>query len=186
MVLFELRKKARCRNKTEAAFTLLELLVVCFLISIMLLVSVPALRDTFLTDPLKSTTRKIIGTVRSLRGEAIRSRQSFILSFDLDHKRIKYKKDIEQKINQQDLDEKKNPVETDTTVVDLPSSVQIMDVWTKSDGKQTQGTVDLWISPQGYMDMTVVHITDDNETLSIFFSPFLASIKVVGGYADLQ
>ena len=60
----------------EAAFTLVELLVVCLLISLTLAVSVPALRDTLLTDQLKATSRKIIGAIRERREEAVRDQQS--------------------------------------------------------------------------------------------------------------
>lgn len=172
------------RNK-EAGFTLIEILVVCFIISITLIVSIPALRDTLLTDPLKTTSRKIIGTVRSLREEAIREQQPYVLSFNLEEKRLGY-----QKANEQDRGREDTFVSQDyksrEKEIELPESVHIMDIWTKSDGKQSQGTIKLWISPQGYMDKTVIHITDDSDTISIFFSPFLGSIKVVDGYADLE
>lgn len=175
------REESRpCRLKEEAGFTLIEILVVCFIISITLIVSIPTLRDTLLSDPLKTTTRKIIGTVRSLREDAIREQQAYVLSFDLGNKRIRY-----QKGGGQDGDQKEAAVE-DKKGVELPSDVRIMDVWTKSNGKQSQGTITLWISPQGYMDETVLHVTDESNTISILFSPFLGSIKVVDGYADFE
>ena len=168
-----------CRRRNEDAFTLIELLVVCLLISIMLVVSVPSLRDALLTDELKTTTRKIIGTVQGLREEAVRGQQPYMLYFDMEKKCIWYEKDTE--IQQDGYEEKKTK-----TPIQVPSSVRTMDVWTKSDGKQSQGTAGLWISRQGYMDMTVIHLTDESNTMSIFFSPFLGSIKVVDGYADLE
>lgn len=175
---FRIRAYALRRHGNEAAFTLVELLVVCLLISIMLAVSVPVLRDTLLTDHLKATTRKIIGTIKALREEAVREQQSFSLYFDIEQKRIWYEKDGEK-----DQEEQKAAMERG---LHLPSSVRILDVWTKSDGRQSLGTATLWISRQGYMDMTVIHMTDDSDTISIVFSPFLGAIKVVDGYADLE
>jgi Tfp pilus assembly protein FimT len=179
-VIFEDRKENRShRPRKGAGFTLMEILVVCFIISLTLVVSIPALRDTLLTDPLKTTARKIIGTVRSLREDAIREQQAYVLTFDLAEKRIRYQKEGDQ-------NPEKAAGDDGNMGMELPSSVHIMDIWTKSDGKQNKGTITLWISPQGYMDKTVVHITDDSDTISILFSPFLGSIKVVDGYVDLE
>jgi type II secretory pathway pseudopilin PulG len=166
------------RHGSEAAFTLVEILVVCLLISIMLAVSVPTLRDIMLTDHLKATTRKIIGTIRELREEAVREQLSFMLYLDMEKKHIWYEREG-----------KSGPEERQASIdrgIQLPASVRILDVWTKSDGRQARGVPGLWISKQGYMDMTVIHMTDDNATISIMFSPFLGSIKVADGYLDFE
>ena len=176
--LLQIRTYTLRRQGSEAAFTLVELLVVCLLISITLAVSVPALRDTLFTDHLKATTRKIIGTIRELREEAVREQQPFMLYFDMEQKRIWYEKDGEKDPEQQQVFFDRG--------IQLPASVRILDVWTKSDGRQTQGIASLWITRLGYMDMTVIHMTDDSDTISIIFSPFLGSIKVADGYLDLE
>jgi type II secretory pathway pseudopilin PulG len=168
-----------CRwHGSEAAFTLVELLVVCLLLSLTLVVSVPTLRDTLLTDHLKAATRKMIGTIRELREEAVRDQQPFTIYVDMEQNRIWYEKDGE-----------KNPPERQTSIdrgIQLPSSVRILDVWTKSDGRQVQGVASLWITRQGYMDQTAIHLADDSDAVSVLFSPFLSSIKVVEGYAGLE
>jgi Tfp pilus assembly protein FimT len=176
--VFQVSTEYGDRAENEAAFTLIEVLVVCLLISIILSVGIPALHDSLLTNQLKATSRKIISTVQGLRNEAIRSRQSFTLFIDLDGNRMWHKPDesITTKDRQRSV--------KDITV--FPSSIHVVDVWSKSMGKQSQGTKTLWITPQGYMDMTVFHITDGGETISILISPFLGSIRVVDGYADLE
>jgi type II secretion system protein H len=173
---FPMKTLAR-RHWNENAFTLIELMVVCLLISIMLAVSVPSLRSALFTDQLKEATRQIIGTVQGLRAEAVRDQQPYLLCFDMEKKRIWYEKDLEDSDDQQ---------EKRKTSIQVSAEVRIMDVWTKTDGRQSQGTATLWISRQGYMDMTVIHLTDESSTMSIFFSPFLGSIKVIDGYADLD
>lgn len=176
--LFRIKKDTHRRHGNEAAFTLVELLVVCLLISLMLAVSVPTLRNTLLTDQLKATSRKIIGAIREMREEAVRDQQSFVLYVDMEKKRIWYEKD-----NEKDPEERNASFDRG---MQLPSSVRIQDVWTKSDGRQAEGIVSLWITRQGYMDQTVIHMTDDSDTQSILFSPFLGSIKVVDGYAEVE
>ncbi len=165
------------RLADEAAFTLIEILVVCLLVSIVLAATIPVVHDTLLTDQLRVASRKVIGTVRELREDAIRSRQAYILSFDLDRKRFWYER----------ADGRDRGGESSArNGTRLPSSVRILDIRTKSAGRQSRGIVNLWISRQGYMDMTVIHLAGDSDTLSIFFSAFLGSIKVVAGYADME
>ncbi len=155
--------------RKEEAFTLLELLVVTTLISIMLAVSVPALRDTLFTDQLKASTRKIIGTVKGVREAAIRKQLQIPLHLDTDEGTIWY-------------DDNGKTIQHD-----LPSSVKIVDVWTKSGGKNDTGDIVLNISKQGYMDHTVIHLSDDSDAnMSIVFSPFLGSIEVFDEYISLE
>ncbi len=164
--------------KNEYAFTLIEVLVICFLISIMLSVGIPTIRDDLLTDQLKTASRKIIDTVRGLREEAVQDGQAFSLFLDLEGKSMWYLRDEQMKQEDQDHPEK--------DIFKLPNSVRIVDVWTKSGGKMTEGTIHLMISQQGYMDTTVIHLAESKDIKSIFFFPFLGSVKIVDGYADFE
>ena len=166
------------RYGDESAFTLVEILVVCLLISITLAVTVPTMRDSLVTNDLKTATRKIIGTIRELREDAIREQQSYTIYFDMEKKRIRYAKDTDKA-----QEEQTTSIESE---IQLPPAVRILDIWTKSDGRQSHGAATLLINRQGYMDMTVIHITNDSNTMSISFSPFLSSIKVVDGYAEFE
>ena len=180
MAVMSIRKRFRSllRYGNERAFTLVELLVVCLLISITLAVTVPTMRDSLVTNDLKTATRKIIGTIRELREDAVREQQSYTIYFDMEKNRVWYAKD-DNKAREEQTTSLKSEVQ-------LPSAVRILDIWTKSDGSQSLGTASLWISRQGYMDMTVIHITNDSDTMTISFSPFLSSIKVVDGYAEFE
>ncbi len=158
---------------------MIEILVVCLLTSIILMVGIPIFKDISSTSQLRATSRKIIGTVQGLRDEAVRYRRAFTLVVDLDRKRVWYEQDDGNKTQQQ-------KGQSQEEVMELPSSVRIMDVWSKSTGRKSRGTINLWISPQGYMDMTVFHLTDGSETVSLIVAPFLGSVRVVDGYADLE
>ncbi len=155
----------------EEAFTLLELLVVCALISIMLAVTVPTLRDTVFTDPIRVSTRKIIGTIKGLREKAIREQQDVELHYSMEEGRLWYEEGLDE-----DTVLKKNEIL-------LPENVKIVDVWTHSGGRVDFGSSSLRIFKQGYMDQTVITLEDDGETtVSIVLSPFLGSIQVVDNY----
>lgn len=176
MVRIRLRTDGLRPPGGEAAFTLLEVLVVCLLLAIIAAVAIPVIRDSLLTDRLKATGRTIIGTVRQLRTEAVRSRRPETLVFDLDQGRFWVVREGGRQYGT------KPSVRHSVT---LPSNVRIVDIWTKACGRRSRGIIDLRISGQGYMDTTVIHLADRHRTLSLFFSAFLGSIKVVDGYASL-
>ncbi len=160
--------------RDEAAFTLMELLVVCTLISIMLVISIPNMRSSLFTDPIRVSTRKVVGTVKGLREKAVRKQQSVILNLDMEEGGFWY-----------DKEQLGGDDEVKISEFVLPSSVKIVDVWTKSGGNVAYGSYELWISKRGYMDHTVITLGDDSgASVSIILSPFLGSIKVVDEYVN--
>ncbi len=157
--------KARANN--ARGFTLIEMIVVVFLIGIMLSLSIPSLRGTFFTDPLKATSRKVIGLVGGLRDQAVRSQQPYLLHFSRLENRLWYEKDgpVEEEKVQQD--------QPDNQLL-LPESVKIVGLWMAGDEVSTEDNSVVWISKQGYLDETVIRIEDQaGNHLNIQFHPFL-------------
>jgi prepilin-type N-terminal cleavage/methylation domain-containing protein len=151
----------------EKGFTLIELIVVTALIGIMLSISIPSLRNTLFTDPLKATTRKVIGLVTGVRELAVRSQQPYLLHISQLENRIWYEKEIEGEENK----------ENDTLKgggLLFPESVKISGIWMGDDGGSSQDQTVIWISKQGYMDNTIIRIEDnDGNHLNVQFYPFL-------------
>lgn len=173
--LYSLRKNCN----TDSAFTLLELLVVCGLISIMLAIAVPTLRNSLLTDPLKTASRQVIGLVKGVREQAIREQQAYFIHFDFTENSIWVKKESEEGIV--------DPEKEKANALRLPEPARFLDVWTTSDGKLETDQPALWVSKQGYMDQAMVHLgTDGDEVISLLFSPFLGPVRVSDGYIDLD
>ena len=157
-------------------FTLLELIVVCALIGIMLSLSIPSLRTTFFSDPLKTTARKLIGLVNGVRELAVRQQQPYLLHINQMEKRVWYEReDKKDKIDKKDnmVDEKRHKQE-----LRFPESVILSRVWTgKDDSSQDQTTI--WITKQGYMKQTLIQIEDDaGNNLKVQFFPFLDSAVI--------
>ena len=61
------------RTLNNKGFTLIELTVVVFLVTIMLLIAVPRVRDAVLTDDLQSTVNRLTNTARELRARELQA-----------------------------------------------------------------------------------------------------------------
>lgn len=171
------RRPVPTARKDESGFTLLELIIVCALIGLLLAVSVPAFRGSLLNDPLKAGGRKLIGYIREVREKSVREQQSYLLFFDLDENRVYYLAESEAEKEIRELPEK--------NVLIMPEGVELSDIWTKSGGTAAQGVPELWISRQGYLDQSVIHLEDrDGKAISLVIAAFLPKIEVKDNYFE--
>ena len=168
---------------SSSGFTLLELIVVLALIGIMLVVSVPTLQNTLLDDRLKGTCRKIIGLVNSVRELAAREQQPYFLNIDRNENRIWYEKDME--VGTEEEQENTEEAE-DRQELNIPEEVRISEIWTRSEGDFSDDQSRIWVSSKGYMDQTVLHVTDDDNVISLHFSPFLDTVRIYDEYTQAQ
>ncbi len=160
----------------------MELIIVCILISLVLSISIPTLRNSLYTNELTSTTRKIIGTVKELRNLAVREQQPYLLHFDLDDNKIWYEID-----DGEDGDDSLDEDEDEEKGMVFPTGISITDVQTHSQGIKSLGSMTVWISKRGYMDQTVLHISDeDDKAFTLFLSPFSGSAKVYEDYVEFE
>ena len=164
--------------RDAGGFTLLEMLVVCAIAGMLLLAGVPAFRETVLNDPLKSSSRKMIGYIQEIRGKAAREQVAYILFFDLAEDRLYHR--LESEMAQEDLEPPQ-----DKTILAMGSGVSIRDLWTSSDGTRDSGLVELWVSRQGYVDTSVIHLQDEEgEGVSLLLSTFLPEVEVQDGFFE--
>ncbi len=169
------------RRRNQHGFTLLELIIVCLLITVSLAFSVPNLRQAFVVDQLAAGSRKIIALIQEVRNRAAQEQHPYVIHFDLDRKKIWY---------QPDVVVPKGAKEQETThapTITLPSSVRLQDIQTGTVEKKGAGDVVLWINPLGYMDQTILHLVDDRDnTISLELSPFHSTIKAYDTYISLE
>lgn len=164
-----------CRDRE--GFTLLELIIVLVLIGLLLVVSIPALRNNLIDDPLKSTARKLIGAIDTIRDNAVREQQGYLLYIDLDENRLWQLREAEVKPGE--------VTPPETGVFTPGADVRLRDVWTRTTGTVSRGIAELWVSRQGYVDQTVIHLENgDGETLSLVVSSFLPGVEVRDGYYE--
>lgn len=165
-------------HSSQKGFTLLELLIVCLLISISLALSIPSLRSSLITDDLASGSRKIISLIKSGRAKAISEQKSYLIFYDPAERRLWY----------QQSDAKEEEVLSLHASIILPETTWINTIKQATGGnEQNPIKTGIWISKQGYMDKTAIHlIGKGNESLSLIISPFLPTIKVVEGSIDFK
>ena len=172
---------------SSSGFTLLELIVVIALIGIMLVVSVPTLQNTLIDDRLKGTCRKIIGLVKSVRELAAREQQPYFLNIDRNENRIWYEKDMEAGAAEEEEEAEETEETEDRQELNIPDEVQISEIWTRSEGEYSDDQHRIWVSSKGYMDQTVLHVTDDDDNIiSLHFSPFLDNVRLYDEYTQAQ
>lgn len=163
----------------ERGFTLLEMIMVCVLIGLMLSLSVPSMRSSLFTDPLKSTSRKVIGTVSSVRELAVREQQPYLLHISEGENRIWYEREFNVE----------NPIDGSRSgkhELVFPDSVSIAELKVGDESSQVQDHVEIWISKKGYMLHTVIRLEDkDGEEITLQFFPFLDTVEVSDQVAGL-
>lgn len=168
------------QGRGQQGFTLLELIIVCLLITVSLAFSVPTLRQALVIDQLAASSRKVMALITEVRTLAAQEQQPYLIHFDLDRNRIWYQQDLPESTAAK---EQVNPRPT----IQMPPSVRLQDIKTGTADRKTSGETTLWINKQGYMDQTVLHLAEDQDTIiSLVFSPFFSTIKAYDTYINLE
>lgn len=154
---------------TNRGYTLIELSVVMLLVGILLLITVPRIRDTLLNDDLRVATRRLVGAARELRNESVRERTDSFLHIDLNQPAFwSYTADTTAE-KREELRKK---------AVRLPEGIRIADVRQVNAAKKTEGEVVIRFFKGGYMTPTVIRLAKGDQTLSLVFHPFLQAVNV--------
>jgi len=160
---------------TDRGYTLIELSVVVLLVGLMLLIAVPRVRDTLLNDDLLAAARKVIGTSRELRNEAIREQVDYILHLDLNGSGFwTYSVDT--------TAEKR--AEIRKGAVRFPEGIRIAEVRHFAEAGKQDGEASVRFFRKGYTEPTVIHLVKADRTLTLVFNPFLPSVSIYDKYVD--
>jgi prepilin-type N-terminal cleavage/methylation domain-containing protein len=164
----------------QKGFTLLELIIVCLLISVSLAFSVPNLRQALVIDQLAANSRKVIALIQQVRNLAAQKQQPYLVYFDLDRKKIWYQQDVPAS-----KEEKKQGIPHPN--IQLSPSVRIRDLQIGTAEKKMSGDTTLWVNKQGYVEQTILHLTDDQDNvITLVLSPFFSTIKAYDTYISLE
>lgn len=141
-----------------------------------MVLSVPRLRYAMLTDDLRGTVRRMVGTVRTLRNEAIREQKVYALHFDLESNRLW--------ADSADMTDEER-IEAHQKAFQLPKGVRVLDVWRRGKGKEVAGEAVIRFTKKGYMEQSVIHLgAEDGRRFTLIFSPFLRRVKVLEEYIE--
>jgi prepilin-type N-terminal cleavage/methylation domain-containing protein len=159
-------------------FTFIELTVVIFLVGLALVLTVPRVRSSILADDLKKTVRRLVGTVRTLRNDAVRDQKVYGLHLDLETNRI---------WTESEGMTGEGQIEARDKAYEIPDGVRVVDVWRPSTGKQTAGETIIRFSKKGYIEQSVIHLADDDgRYFTLMLNPFLGRVQILEKYVDFQ
>jgi len=138
----------------ESGFTLLEMMIVMFLLVAVLGIVIPRVN---IDDDLGSTGRKLIGTVRSLQGIAMSTQKPVKLYMDMDQNTY-WAKTLEGK------EERPLSDATWATLRSLPGAIRFADISAGSMKRQS-GRIDFMLYPNGRIDSMILYLTDTGNNI---------------------
>lgn len=146
-------------NKHLMGFTLLELIVVIFILSLVAGIVMPSFYR-FAEGELRSEARKMASLLRYLNDNAISKKESFFIRFNLDDKTVSWS-----------IPDGERSDSIDT----------LFSVSTPSAGELLSGEIALFFGPLGLQEHLTVVLRDNNRTESVSFNPLSGRAKVVSG-----
>ena len=157
-----------CDLRSSRGFTILEIIIVLFLLTGLLSFIVPRLN---IGDNLSSVGRKWIAALRTFQDMSISSQRTVRLYIDLD--RGQYWPMIQQG------SEEKPPLDAAwLTPVSFPETIRVTDLQVGAK-KSSSGRAELFFYPNGKIDPAVMHFVDgDNNILGVQIEPVTANITV--------
>jgi prepilin-type N-terminal cleavage/methylation domain-containing protein len=162
---------------SKRGFTLIEIAVVILLISIMLLVTVPRLPDSPLTDQTRKTKRWIILKVKDLKELSVREQKIYTLNVGLELNRLW--------VTSEDMTEENKLAAVDDGL-ELAADLQLNDVEYPGQLKVDSGLAEIHFFPKGYSERAMIHMEDGDKLYSFQIEPFLSTVKVHDGYMAFE
>ncbi len=159
-------------------FTLIELTVVVALIGLMLAITAPAVRDAVLTDSLKKSVNHIVNTAAGLRNDALREQVDYIFHIDIDKGLFwTYSEDMTPE-GREDRKEK---------AYQFPQGVKIADIYRFGQTvKVTEGEITIRFFKGGYVQPTVLHLSQESRSFTLVFEPFLNRVRTYDSYIEME
>jgi len=165
-------------SRDKKGYTFIELTVVVLLIGLMMAVTLPRFRYALLTDNLKTATRRLVGIIKTMRIEAVREQQGFVLYFDLESNRFWHESSAMTEEERRISREKASS---------LPSGVRFLDIWLTGKGKKAVGEAAIRFNKKGYVQQSVIHLaSEDGRKFTLVLSPFLGRVQVLKKYVEFE
>jgi prepilin-type N-terminal cleavage/methylation domain-containing protein len=160
-------------SKRNNGFTLLELVVVLFIIALFSTIAIPRLQFFISYGDTDKAARQIQGMVRYLVGLATAHRDTYRLNYDF--------RDgvcwVTRSANEGDYVEEKEVL---LRPVHLPDGVRFYDIVTPR-GIIKEGTAYTQFGPTGWIESTMIHLEGRN-VISMKLLPLTGEIRVFEGY----
>lgn len=166
-------------------YTLIELTIILILLGIILSFALPKL-EKLGEAKLRTATRKLAGTIETLFDEAVLKKKPYKILFDLNKKKysiISYKENNTQTEN----DEFQQLEEEDLLrEVYFADGIYIKDIFTPMDGLASDGYAAIQFYPDGYVERSIIHISDGRKDYTLLTVPLTGKVKVFKGYVEIS
>lgn len=174
---------SRCL-KTHGGFTLIELTVALFLISVIMGLALPRLGNFLYSSDLKHSLRQLRAILSVARSSAASERIPRRVVCDISNGKISIEKELrEEGEGQVIVDyEKDNSVLIRT--YKLPKGVQMQDVLAETGEKETDGTAYLRIDTTGIITGNIIHLSKGEQLYTVFINPLTGRITLEEGYFE--
>lgn len=158
----------------ESGFTLLEMILVLFLLAGVLVLVVPRI---VVGEDVRATGRTFIGAIRSLQGLAATGQKPVKLYVDLDQGAY-WAMTVDGR-------EEKPPLDASwATHRTFPEGVRLTDVLV-GQTKRVSGRIELVFYPNGHIDPAIFHFSDAaNTVLAVAVESFTGAIRTSDGRID--
>lgn len=174
-----MRTSENVQSKAESrqsGFTLIELVLVVFLLALMASLSLPLISG-FEPNGLASSARRLAGTVKYLYNEAALTGQEHRLRFELGKNTYSASR----------LDDTGEliPLQGTGAPKVLDSGVRFTRIYQPRRGEQSSGEVTTALLPGGWLEETIIHLQDDKEKrLTLRLVPLTGLTEIYDGDRD--
>lgn len=177
---------ARAGNRSSvlagsAGFTLLEISLVLLIMAVVLMLTLPRLRDPGRAE-LLSQSKRLVNIFKLLRSEAVLNGYAYRLNYDLTAQRYWVTAD-----QSADLGDFVRELGTLARGTQLKDPVGISDIVLPTlAGKIEQGQIYTVFYPDGSIDPTVIHLATPREAYTLWLNPMNGRLNMAAGYHDVD
>ena len=161
-------------GRSSRGFTMLEIMLVLFLIVGMLSLVIPRIS---IGDNLGSVARRWVGALKSFQEMAMMTQKTVRLYVDMD--RGMYWPMV--------IDGKEEKIPLDPTwamPIILPETIRFADIQIGATRKES-GRIEMFFYPNGRIDQATVHLTDvNNDIMGVFVEPVTSMIRLTDHRID--
>jgi type II secretion system protein H len=148
---------SRTGISSRRGFTLLELIVVLFIISLVTALILPSFSG-FGENKLKSEAREMASILRYMNDSAVSRKETFLMKFDLDEGTVYWKGPDGEKKKKFD---------------------DITGVTTQLTGKVSKGEITLFFEPLGVRENLSVYMSKGNKEMAITLNHLSGKVKII-------